>query len=266
MSDAYVHLNVGGKQYVTSKSTLTKCPDCMLAVICEDRWTPENSTENPIIIDRDGNMFRYILNYLRNESLFVFPDSLAEQKELYVEADYFALTELCDRINRLFLKPAGVRVTEGGLMGVATGQAVLMDVPKASQHKILAFYTRRINVKSTLFDPVTKNVAYCVGSVYMEEEGRLDHCPVHNPLDRKLNISYAYTEKDPFCPVHVGRDRNACCDLDERMLAALDSGTVEARVIRSVPGEWAIVCLTDDVFPIQRYALCVPKHWLVPKV
>ena len=41
-------------------------------------------------IDRDGVLFRYVLDYLRNKKL-VLPENFQETKRLMTEAEYFQL-------------------------------------------------------------------------------------------------------------------------------------------------------------------------------
>lgn len=53
-----ITLNVGGVIYQTSKETISRCH--LLTKIVE------NTTEGEIFIDRDGQHFRHILNFLRN--------------------------------------------------------------------------------------------------------------------------------------------------------------------------------------------------------
>lgn len=46
-----------------------------------------DSLKQHYFIDRDGNLFRYILNYLRNQRLIV-PERFDEYEQLYEEARY----------------------------------------------------------------------------------------------------------------------------------------------------------------------------------
>jgi hypothetical protein len=65
-----VRLNVGGKSFVTSKSTLEKDAGSMLSVLLSGEFA-ESSEDGEIFIDRDGSRFVHVLNYLRDGKLNV---------------------------------------------------------------------------------------------------------------------------------------------------------------------------------------------------
>uniref|UniRef100_T1K804 Uncharacterized protein n=1 Tax=Tetranychus urticae TaxID=32264 RepID=T1K804_TETUR len=50
-------------------------------------------------IDRDGHLFRYILEYLRNECKLVLPENFNERDRLKCEAEYFHLNRLSKSID-----------------------------------------------------------------------------------------------------------------------------------------------------------------------
>ncbi|XP_068168631.1 BTB/POZ domain-containing protein KCTD12-like [Antennarius striatus] len=94
-----VELNVGGQVYVTRLQTLTGAPNSLL-------WTkftrsspgdlPKDS-KGRFFFDRDGFLFRYILDYLRDSEL-VLPEFFKERRRLQKEADFFQLPELSGRL------------------------------------------------------------------------------------------------------------------------------------------------------------------------
>ncbi|KAL6080628.1 putative BTB/POZ domain-containing protein kctd15-like [Balamuthia mandrillaris] len=61
-----VKLDVGGKYYSTAISNLTKFPDSMLGAMFSGRHEIIKNDEGRVFIDRDGKLFRYILDFLRN--------------------------------------------------------------------------------------------------------------------------------------------------------------------------------------------------------
>ncbi|XP_069057863.1 BTB/POZ domain-containing protein KCTD8 [Pleurodeles waltl] len=91
-----VELNVGGQVYVTKHSTLTSVPDSTLHGMFSGRV---NVNELPrdnrarFFVDRDGFLFRYILDYLRDRQLSL-PDHFPERERLLREAEHFQLPEL----------------------------------------------------------------------------------------------------------------------------------------------------------------------------
>ncbi|XP_055786328.1 BTB/POZ domain-containing protein KCTD12-like [Salvelinus fontinalis] len=97
-----IELNVGGQVYVTRHATLVSVPNSLL-------WTmfiQKSPTELPkdrkgrYFFDRDGFLFRYILDYLRERDI-VLPEFFKERGRLQKEAEFFQLHELSQR-----LKPA----------------------------------------------------------------------------------------------------------------------------------------------------------------
>lgn len=91
-----VELNVGGVNYTTTTATLQQAePDSLLASIisAHSNETFARDSKNRIFIDRDGQLFRFILDYLRNKKL-VLPEHFAERDRLRMEADYYRLTGL----------------------------------------------------------------------------------------------------------------------------------------------------------------------------
>jgi len=60
-------LDVGGQLFKTTNLTLDKYPDSLLAAYAS-RWKIEDK-DNPIFFDRSPELFKYILEYMRTESL-----------------------------------------------------------------------------------------------------------------------------------------------------------------------------------------------------
>jgi len=98
MSDI-LHLNVGGTNYSTTVSTISKYSDTMLAVMIqqekEQRFIREGKE---IFVDRDGFIFKYILEYLRNGDNVVLPDDKSTLRNLLLEADFYQISGLKELI------------------------------------------------------------------------------------------------------------------------------------------------------------------------
>ncbi|NWY19219.1 KCD15 protein, partial [Aphelocoma coerulescens] len=99
-SNAPVHIDVGGHMYTSSLATLTKYPDSRISRLF-------NGTE-PIVldslkqhyfIDRDGEIFRYILSFLRTSKLLL-PDDFKDFNLLYEEAKYYQLQPMIKELER----------------------------------------------------------------------------------------------------------------------------------------------------------------------
>lgn len=94
-----VELNVGGQVYVTRLETLTAAPGSLLWT----KFTQSSPAELPtdskgrFFFDRDGFLFRYVLDYLRDSELSL-PDFFKERRRLQKEAHFFQLPELARRL------------------------------------------------------------------------------------------------------------------------------------------------------------------------
>jgi len=87
-----VTLNVGGREFKTSVETLTKFQGTFFTSLFSAQWELERDHNGQIFIDRDGDLFGYILNYLRSGE-FLLPDERARQ-QFILEAQFFGLREL----------------------------------------------------------------------------------------------------------------------------------------------------------------------------
>ena len=89
MDDAIV-LNVGGVRYTTSQSTLTSYPDTMLARMLTGSVPSKKDDSGAFFIDRDGLLFRHVLNFLRNDKLSL-PHPFDDYESLRNEAEFYEI-------------------------------------------------------------------------------------------------------------------------------------------------------------------------------
>lgn len=85
-----IDLNIGGTYYTTSRATLCS-QDSMLRSMFHFPLVYDR--QKRLFIDRDGQHFRYILNYLRDNYIDI-PPNPAVQNELLREAQYYCLDNL----------------------------------------------------------------------------------------------------------------------------------------------------------------------------
>ncbi|KAM4624099.1 BTB/POZ domain-containing protein KCTD21-like [Polymixia lowei] len=129
-----VSLNVGGEIYTTTLDTLTRCRDSMLGAMFTGQIPALRDKRGHIFIDRDGKVFRYILNYLRSSSLDL-PDTFSELALLRREADFFQIRPLLEEIRRFETSlPLSLR---GGPLGAM----LMVDVD--CKVRVLHFNLRR---------------------------------------------------------------------------------------------------------------------------
>ena len=98
-----VILDVGGVRYSTTYATLTLYPDSMLGRMFGGDLPLKINDDGTVFIDRDGALFRHILNFLRCSRLSL-PRPFPEMEALRVEADFFQITPLIQALNEHSLK------------------------------------------------------------------------------------------------------------------------------------------------------------------
>ncbi|XP_029934499.1 BTB/POZ domain-containing protein KCTD21-like [Myripristis murdjan] len=129
-----VSLNVGGEIYTTTLDTLTRCRDSMLGAMFTGQIPALRDKRGNVFIDRDGKVFRHILNYLRSSSLDL-PDGFSELALLRREADYFQIRPLLEEIRRC---EASLPLS---LRGGPLGAMLMVDVD--CKVRVLHFNLRR---------------------------------------------------------------------------------------------------------------------------
>lgn len=100
-SQDIVTLSVGGTEYQTTLSTLTKNPESMLAAMFSGRHGLSKDAKGRHFIDRDGELFRFVLNFLRDSTLIVPSDNTVLLGELLKEAEYFQLHALAQQVKTM---------------------------------------------------------------------------------------------------------------------------------------------------------------------
>lgn len=92
MSDI-IELNVGGTVYCSTSKTLLSEPESIFDSILNESPLVKDSN-NKIFIDRDGQIFRFILDFLRNKNKFFQPETNSDKIRLKNEAEYYKLANL----------------------------------------------------------------------------------------------------------------------------------------------------------------------------
>lgn len=125
---AVLELNVGGVHYTTTLKTLLTEPNTLLYEMFTGK--PDaiiKDAKGRHFIDRDGVLFRYILDYLRDSAISL-PEGFREKDRLKQEAEHFRLAGLTKTLNQLAeIKPQGC-ITVGYRGSFQFGKDGLADV------------------------------------------------------------------------------------------------------------------------------------------
>ncbi|MCJ1368768.1 hypothetical protein MMC16_007915 [Acarospora aff. strigata] len=133
LQSSLVGLNVGGRIFVTSRATLTRDPDSMLALmLTQGLPAASQDKDGNLVIDRDGDTFKYILNFLRDGSC-VYPLDFHRRAELLREANYFQIQELSRQLRR----------NTNDLSSTTSSAAAALLVPDASSQKLMVLESLR---------------------------------------------------------------------------------------------------------------------------
>ncbi|XP_061834397.1 uncharacterized protein [Nerophis lumbriciformis] len=99
-SNAAVHMDVGGHMYTSSLATLGRYPESRIGRLFDgSEPVVLDRLRRRYFIDRDGAMFRHVLNFLRTSKLLL-PDDFKEYSLLYEEASFFQLAPLQAELRR----------------------------------------------------------------------------------------------------------------------------------------------------------------------
>ncbi|XP_064476666.1 BTB/POZ domain-containing protein KCTD9-like [Ornithodoros turicata] len=103
----WVLLNVGGRQFATTRSTLvSKEPHSMLArMFADTMWPSAMDSDGAYLIDRCPAYFEPILNYLRHGQLIL--DKNISPQGVLEEAKFFGIESLVPTLEQMVLKDAG---------------------------------------------------------------------------------------------------------------------------------------------------------------
>ncbi|XP_052047211.1 potassium channel regulatory protein [Apodemus sylvaticus] len=98
-----VTLNVGGKIFTTRLSTLKQFPASRLAGMLDGRDPEFKTVDGQIFVDRDGALFSFILDFLRNHELLL-PSDFSDHRRLQREALFYELDSLVDLLSQYLLQ------------------------------------------------------------------------------------------------------------------------------------------------------------------
>ena len=80
-----INFNCGGEKFSVSHKTISKFKDSILFVMINGPW--KEASQDEIFIDKDPVIFRAIINFMRNDELFIPPG--ISKEEIANELDYY---------------------------------------------------------------------------------------------------------------------------------------------------------------------------------
>lgn len=99
LSISVIKLNVGGKKFFAKRETLCDSTYFKNLLGQADKNTSfSEKDKDEIFIDRDGNMFRHVLQYLRTKTVYAY--DMNTLTKLKVEAEYFGLDNFMNDIEK----------------------------------------------------------------------------------------------------------------------------------------------------------------------
>lgn len=140
MSQDLVHLNVGGVYYTTTKATLGRYPNSMLGAMFNGSMPTTCDENGRYFIDRDGQLFVYVLNFLRSSQL-ALPDGFKHYDQLAIEADFYQIEPLIQAVNNARQKVHMPQVLAGHLVEVIevrTGSTATMPTNNSRVKTIIS--------------------------------------------------------------------------------------------------------------------------------
>lgn len=158
-SNEIVEFNVGGSSYTTSKSTITSYPDSMLCRMISGNLPNATDTKERIFIDRDGPLFRYILNFLRDKQLNL-PENFTEYAQLRQEAEFFCIEPIVNQLDFLFHKKLSI-AQKNTLTGSMSSLLSIQNTPDKdeTQNKNKGLY---FTIVSKLYQGTIESLIGCV--------------------------------------------------------------------------------------------------------
>ena len=95
-----IRLNVGGVIHTTTRTTLCTYPESMLGAMFSGDFGATMDENGHYFIDRDGEIFKHVLNFLRSNRV-TLPDDFREWDLLLSEADFYQIQPMINALKSL---------------------------------------------------------------------------------------------------------------------------------------------------------------------
>jgi len=151
-SNDIIEFNVGGFSYTTSRTTITSFQDSMLTRMCSGLIPTATDSQSRIFIDRDGPLFRHILNYLRDKRLNL-PENFSELAQLRQEADFYGIEPLLNDLDSLLNGKRSLSKTS------LTKSSSLLQLPFSENYQTKGTY---FTIISKLYQGNLESIIGCI--------------------------------------------------------------------------------------------------------
>ncbi|XP_041482272.1 BTB/POZ domain-containing protein KCTD21-like [Lytechinus variegatus] len=195
--DNYIGLNVGGKIFKTSRTTLLADPDSFFSGLLEGAIPSARDDQGNYLIDQDGKVFRHVLNFMRYNEL-VLPEGFKEYGVLKRQADFFQLESLKSSIER----PMQVDGSEAVGLVCPDGK-VFHTTREILMREKNSYFTKMLSKESTVEKDLQGN--YFLHDISNSELlqhalSYLTHGGILDPVIDRNNLPYSdlYRVNNPF--------------------------------------------------------------------
>ncbi|KAN0029418.1 hypothetical protein ACTA71_007545 [Dictyostelium dimigraforme] len=103
-NNEWISLNVGGRIFSTTRSTIIRDKDSMLAKMFSENWDSAKDINGAYLIDRSPDYFTPILNFLRCGTIVI--DESLNVEGVYQEARFFNITGMIEKLASLVERKA----------------------------------------------------------------------------------------------------------------------------------------------------------------
>ncbi|CAH8576546.1 unnamed protein product [Heterobilharzia americana] len=205
---APVHIDVGGTLYTSSLQALTKYPKSMLGKMFNGTIPIVLDTmKQHYFIDRDGTLFRHVLNFLRTNKVNLDPN-FTELDQLIEEANFYGLDEMINQLKQIkaklkrkemyeikqFRQQQQLRAGEKDLQCTPSKQ---LKIDNLNENEITQTYN------TISIDNATEN-SYFQNYLTLHQSGEYKNNPSTIQLMMWDNFLYIMLEMNKFSP-HQGR-------------------------------------------------------------
>ena len=128
-----VHFNVGGVKYDVARALIEAYPGTMLARLVSDTWQQDLGSE--IFIDRNGQRFQYVLDYMRDQEVNLPLN--AAKGSVMKELEYFGFEHGASEAIKVSC--TYIEAVEQVSMYQKDHQAELKELEDTKNYSILAF-------------------------------------------------------------------------------------------------------------------------------